>query len=319
MSDEVTVLERKVPAAPALSKKAWTPCWENLNELTWVESFAFTSHGVSFGVRVSDPALISLLKERLPVGAKLSSTKTVDRYFSVILGGRKEGSRIRAFHMLYLDHTMFGRSHRQEEVLDGFESWVRLSLGQLAPRRVFVHAGAVGWKGRAIVMPGRTFTGKSTLVAELIKRGATYYSDEFAPIDKDGLLHPFHKPLSLRDPATGHQSSIDVRELGGELGNEPLPIGLIVSSPYQQGARWQPKTLSPGSALLEMLSNAVAAQYAPDRVMSTLERVVLSTCAIQSRRGDAARAADRIIEWAELEFTRQVQHLLRCCGDGKTL
>ena len=41
--------------------------------------------------------------------------------------------------------------------LSGFESVARLSVAELAPRRVFVHAGVVGWKGRAIVVPGPTF------------------------------------------------------------------------------------------------------------------------------------------------------------------
>src|SRR5215470_6283925 len=184
MSNDAAMLERSVLAGPRLSRKAWTPCWEKLNALTWVDGFAFNSHGTSFGVRVSDPSLMSLLLERLPDDAKLTSPKTVERYFSVILGGRIEGSRARAFNLLYLDHTLFGRSHKLQEILDLFETWVNLSVAQLAPRRVFVHAGVVGWKDRAIIVPGKTFTGKSTLIAELVKLGASYYSDEFALIDK---------------------------------------------------------------------------------------------------------------------------------------
>jgi predicted ATPase len=40
-----------------------------------------------------------------------------------------------------------------------------------APRRVFVHAGVVGWKGQAILVPGRSYSGKTTLIAALMKAG----------------------------------------------------------------------------------------------------------------------------------------------------
>src|SRR5277367_3536052 len=42
-----------------------------------------------------------------------------------------------------------------------------------------VHAGAVLWRGRALLLPGGTHAGKSSLVTELLRRGATYYSDEY--------------------------------------------------------------------------------------------------------------------------------------------
>ena len=67
--------------------------------------------------------------------------------------------------------------------------------------RVFVHAGVVGWKGHAIVIPGRSRSGKTTLVAELVKAGAEYYSDEFAVLDAEGRVHPF--PEAAVGPGPG--------------------------------------------------------------------------------------------------------------------
>ena len=131
-------------ALPRLSREAWTPCWENLNKLEWVDGFAFTSHGVHIGVRVNKPELLPMLRKRLPPGAMRSDAKTVDRYFSVILGGTPEGSRVRYYSLVYGDHTQLGRSHEIELVLDTFESWVRLSVAELSPTRTFVHAGVVG-------------------------------------------------------------------------------------------------------------------------------------------------------------------------------
>ena len=36
-------------------------------------------------------------------------------------------------------------------------------------------------------------------MAALVRAGAEYYSDEFAPLDAGGLVHPFAKPLSIRN------------------------------------------------------------------------------------------------------------------------
>src|SRR5258708_7166642 len=43
-----------------------------------------------------------------------------------------------------------------------------------------VHAGAVLIKGRALLIPGSTHAGKSSFVAELLRRGASHFSDEYA-------------------------------------------------------------------------------------------------------------------------------------------
>jgi uridine kinase len=41
-----------------------------------------------------------------------------------------------------------------------------------------------------IAIPGRSFSGKTSLVTALVRAGAVYYSDEFAVIDRDGLVRP---------------------------------------------------------------------------------------------------------------------------------
>src|SRR4029450_1319780 len=71
-------------------------------------------------------------------------------------------------------------------------------VAEHAPHHLFVHAGVVGWEGRAIVMPGASFAGKTTLVQAWLERGATYYSDEFAVLGRAGRVHPFARPLAIR-------------------------------------------------------------------------------------------------------------------------
>ena len=52
-------------------------------------------------------------------------------------------------------------------------STVRHHLAEHAPGYVFVHAGVVSADGVGIVIPGSGFSGKTMLVAELARAGAT--------------------------------------------------------------------------------------------------------------------------------------------------
>src|SRR5579875_714636 len=89
-----------------------------------------------------------------------------------------------------------------------------------------VHAGAVAWHGCGILLPGKTHAGKSSLVAELVRRGATYYSDEYALIDGEGRLHPYPRPLLLRH-GSPEQTPVTCEELGGRTGRGSVPVRCI--------------------------------------------------------------------------------------------
>jgi hypothetical protein len=184
-------------------------------------------------------------------------------------------------------------------VLAGFTTAVHLSVAELAPRRIFVHAGVVGWKGRAIMLPGRTMAGKTTLVAELVKAGATYYSDEFAVLDAEGRVHAFPKPLSLRNGSSSTQRDVSIEELGGKAGTKPLPVGLVVMSQYKEGARWRPRSLTPDLGALALLSNTIAARRVPERALSVVEQIVSRARVVRGKRGEAALAASNILKTLE--------------------
>ena len=146
------------------------------------------------------------------------------------------------------------------------ETEIRQSVAASAARRTFVHAGVVGWRGRAILVPGRSRSGKTTLVAELVKAGAVYLSDEFAVLDGRGRVHPFAKPLSIRGPGgcDVHARARRAEELGGTVGTRPLPVGLVVLAEHRPGASWRPERLTRGQAVLEMLAHTVPARLRPE-------------------------------------------------------
>ena len=147
-------------------------------------------------------------------------------------------------------------------------------VAERAPEHLFVHAGVVGWEGRAIVMPGASFAGKTTLVQAWLEAGATYYSDEFAVLDRAGRVHPFARPLAIRDGSTALTRRVPVAALGAESGTTPLPVGLVLVTSYRAGARWRPRGLTPAQTLLALMRNTVAARGNPAHSMPILKQAV---------------------------------------------
>jgi hypothetical protein len=178
-------------------------------------------------------------------------------------------------------------------VLDGqLRGYVALN----ALGKTFIHAGAIAHEGRAIIFPGHSFSGKTTLVAALVRAGAVYYSDEFAVLDADGLVHPYAKPLSLRDdPAIG-QAEYPVEQLGGTAGEDPLPLGMAVITSYRPGTQWRPRRLAPGAAALALLSHTVAARSRPDAAMRAITRALDDAVALAGERGEADEIAGELLE-----------------------
>ena len=183
----------------------------------------------------------------------------------------------------------------QDDLINDFNSLASLAIAELSDEKLFIHAGVVEWKGKAILLPGRSHSGKTTLVAELVKCGASYYSDDFAVIDKQGYVTAYQKPLSIRKPGEYRQTDVPVEEIGGEIGNTRLPVGLIVLSQYKKYAKWKPQYLSPGIGLLLLLANTHSTQRAPDRAIKVLKRVISDTVIVKSIRGEARMIAPRLL------------------------
>src|SRR3954463_8359945 len=263
---------------------------EKLDRLVWAEGLSVRAYGVQLGLRASEPGALEPLLERLPPEWKPAASPLVDRMYSYVAGGQAPGSRARRFHLLYIDHARVARDHTIEPCLDALERDARHTVAALSPQRVFVHAGVVGWGGGAIVIPGASFSGKTTLVAELVRRGATYYSDEYAAIDRHGRVHPFAKPLSIR--GDGERSP---EGLGGTGGRVPLRVRAIVEAPYREGARWRPRSRSAGEGALALLSNAIPGRDEPARPMSAVRAAASGAVVLSGPRGDAADMASQLL------------------------
>lgn len=159
----------------------------------------------------------------------------------------------------------------------------------------FVHAGAVAIDGCAVVIPGASHFGKSTLVRALVEAGAGYLSDEFAVLDAGGRVHPYRKPLSLRD-VPGEGRLVDVEELGGVHAVEPFEQGCVISTRYEAGVSFEPEPMAPGMLALELVANTVTIQRKPDEDTTAIAAFVRAARGWLGPRGDADEAAGLIAE-----------------------
>jgi hypothetical protein len=254
----------------------------------WTAERSILVYGVRVGIRTNRPELLDRVSDYLPPLWKPSTASAVDRLFSLKAG--------KSSYELFEDSARAIKSRSLKTVLQVFETSLKMYVAEMARRRVFVHAGAVGWNGSAILIPGRSFSGKTSLVKELVRAGATYYSDEYAVLDSNGRLHPYPQPLALRNPDSHEQKKCPVEELGGQTGTRPLPIGLVLVSRYKSGARWRPARLSVGQAVLELLANTVPARRKPEIVLPTLQKAAAAAIVWKGNRGEAEETARLILE-----------------------
>ena len=253
----------------------------------------FVAYGVRIGLRADCRALLDTLEQdpvrlHLPFGWSAVGDHEPDapvfvRYelLTGVSGGAGPSYRV------YAGMDLVAEVRGLTDVARALAAHAEPLVAERAPDHLFVHAGVVGWESRAIVMPGASFAGKTTLVQAWLEAGATYYSDEFAVLDRAGRVHPFARPLAVRDGSTALTRRVPVAALGAEIGTTPLPIGLVLVTSYRAGARWRPRRLTAAPTLLALMRHTVAARGNPEHSMPILRQAVSGGMAFAGLRGEA--------------------------------
>lgn len=253
-------------------------------------SFNFTSYGVDVELRAtSEEILERMVAEALPPSLEpLDERREGSRRFGIVQ--EDDGQ-----HSVYNATTQVSNAGPLGLALVVLETQLRSWIAMSAPSLIFVHAGAVAHDGKAIIIPGDSFSGKTTLVEALVRRGAAYFSDEFAVIDADGLVHPFAKPLSIRINNNTEEIQSPVHELGGVAGDEAVPLGTAVMTYYVPGGKWEPRRLSSGEGALAFLSNTVAARTRPEEALQALSKAAQGATILEGERGEADDFAELLL------------------------
>ena len=266
-----------------------------LDRLGWAEGVGVRAFGVHVGVRVSAPGVLSQVLPLLPPGWKKSRRASVQRLYSLVVAEGSQRAGERRVHVLYADSLRIARDTDLDQVLAALETDLHRYVAEVSPDLTFVHAGVVGWQGRAILLPGHSLSGKTTLVREMLRLGATYYSDEFAVVDNFGNVHPFSRPLGIREDSTFAQTKHTAEALGATSGVKPLPLGAVVICKYEAGARWKPAPLSLGQGALELMGNSIAVRSQPQMTLRRIQNLVRGAVFIKGTRGEAPESATSIL------------------------
>jgi hypothetical protein len=275
----------------------------NILSRDWQKNAEFEVYIESYGVKIriatgereAFQTIEKILQAVLPGCFQVIEKTDVEHHFELVwdCGGK---------YALYLNEKEVPSNHTRTDVLRGFETQLRLTVAEYAPERVFVHAGVVAWKDLAIVIPARSFQGKTSLVAELVRRGAIYYSDEYAIFDAEGCVHPFPKTLSVRGEIDEYtQKEYPVEAFGGVAGEKKIPVGMILLTGFQADAQWKPQVLSAGQGILEILEHVVPIRFNPKFSIKVLNRVANRAIIAKTLRGDVSKSADLILDFFESE------------------
>ena len=254
-----------------------------------------------------DLGTLEQLWDRLPPGWKPSGSPLVDSLYSLRAGGDGPRRGVRHLNLLYAGSTLVARTSDLNQALRTLERSLDFDVAIRSPRRLFVQAGVVRWRGQLIVVPGRSMSGKTTLVAALVRAGAVYYSDEYALFDANGRVHPYPRPLAVRD-ASGIAARVTVSELGGRAGTTALLPAVILFTQYRSDKRWRPQRLAPAEAMMGLLEHTVLARVRPAAALASFRRAVQEAVALKGARGDAVEVVSSLMKRFDGKQPARLQH-----------
>ena len=170
-------------------------------------------------------------------------------------------------------------------------------LGAYARDCAFLHSGIVLHEGRAILIPGISHAGKSTLTAALVQIGAQYVSDDTAVIDRAGRAYFLSRESNLREdvaelfdlPSAAHSEC---------LREGTVPVSAIMLLKYHKSkTSLELCPLSKGETLLRLLANSMNGRHQPETVIQCCAAAVRQAICYAGVRGEAETVAPLIMSY----------------------
>src|SRR6266436_679366 len=127
---------------------------KKLDRLGWAEGVAVRTFGVHAGVRLSVAGSLPQVLPMLPPGFTKSRKATMQRLYSLVVAEGNQRAGVRRMHILYADSLRIARDTELQQVLAALETDLHRYVSEASPDMTFLHAGVVGWRGRAIFVKG---------------------------------------------------------------------------------------------------------------------------------------------------------------------
>lgn len=186
---------------------------------------------------------------------------------------------------------------QSDESLADFESDLGLFVAEHLRELIAIHAALIAVDDCAILLPGASMSGKSTLAKAAVDHGLLVAGDEYALIDPStGLAHSWARPIRMR--TVGGWQRIDAaRKVAA------LRVCLVADLEYQDSvaASLDTTALTGGELVMRLLANTVCARTRPEASLNAATAVAHQAVGIQGRRGDAALAMTQLAELARAQ------------------
>ncbi len=253
----------------------------------WYESF-----GVQFGVELPESLPPDRLVLHLPPGTVETPRHAVSPMFQMVETPEPEQNDHNYGWSVFSQGENLSWGPTDIHAFEQLESALQLHVAEFSEQWAFVHAGVVCWNDWTIVIPGTSFSGKSTLVHAFVDAGATYYSDEYAPIGPSGCIAPYRRPISLRDGPFGDARRVASHIPNQEVGTAPSRSILLKTS-FQQDGHWQPVEMTHSEIVIALIENSVSIRRRPGPVLSAFSEFVKHTKGFKTPRSEYPA----VIEW----------------------
>lgn len=213
----------------------------------------------------------------------------------------------------------------ESALLDLFDRMVHGLLEWLLARGIYaIHAGAVAYRGAALLLAGRSGQGKTTLTLGLLRRGIGLLSDEFAVVAPETRqILPYRRSLHVRPgtpeiiPELGFLAGQPRYQLGGGAEwavtsaqlERALPGCLAAPAPLRRvllldgaPAPHAPPSLTPASsalAAIELLRGTWGASVDFAGGLARISRLLDGVPCARLRVGALEPTVARIVAWLE--------------------
>jgi hypothetical protein len=283
-----------------------------LDERSWARvTPAYRALDLTFSLRMAGDDLADYVEMIL---APLETDEPAAHVYSVV----DDGARFKSRYAVYFDGRHIVRTPSEPLALTYLLWHVNRAVVAESDRYLLVHAAAAAANGAAILLPAAMNSGKSTLVAGLVRRGFGYLTDEAAAIDPaTTLVDPYPKAISIEigswDALSELRPALAARfdrfsdELWrvvpdavrpGSIANR-CPARLVVSPRFQPAAKTRLERISRAEGVLLLAEHSFNFASHGGAGLDTLAAVVRRCDCYRITFGSLDEACDEITNLAE--------------------
>jgi hypothetical protein len=169
-------------------------------------------------------------------------------------------------------------------------------LAARVPDLTILHAGVVEWEGAAFVFAGPSHSGKSRLIDAMLRAGARYLSDEYAPVNDDLDVLAWPRALGLREHDRLGAGRHSVEDLGGRRARfDRYPVAAIYLLEFDEAvAQLEISPLPAAEAVLRLLPQTFSVRT--PELLERLRRLTTTVPVFRGVRGEADAAALTLLQ-----------------------